>query len=43
MSNTKRKVTYRLGENERKIDFVLMRKQHCCWCLQNVKAIPGQF
>ena len=34
MSNTwskreeKRKVTFRMGENEREIDFVLMKKEH---------------
>ena len=44
MSNTrfkmeeKRKVTFRLGENETEIVFVLMRKEH-----QNVRSIPGEF
>ena len=48
MSNTllrreeERKVTFRIGENEKKIDFVLMKKEHRAF-VQNVKAIPGEF
>ena len=48
MSNTwfkreeKRKVIFRLGENETEIDFVLMKKEHG-WFLRNVKAIHGTF
>ena len=48
MSNTwleveeKRKVTFRMGLNETKIDFVLIQKEHR-WSIQNVKAIPGEF
>ena len=34
------KVTFRIGENERKIDFVLMTKEHRR-SIQNVNAIPG--
>ena len=47
MSNTclkrdeKRKVTFRMGENETEIDFVLIKKEHRC-LIQNVKAIPGE-
>ena len=38
----KRKVTFRMGENETEIDFVLIKKQYR-WPMQNVKAIPGEF
>ena len=46
MSNTwfkreeKMKVTFRIGENETEIDFVLIKKEHR-QSIQNVKAIPG--
>ena len=33
----KRKVTFRMGENETEIDFVLLKKE-CRWFLRNVKA-----
>ena len=36
------KVTFRMDENEPKIDFVLIKKEHR-WFIQNVKAIPGEF
>ena len=48
MSNTrfrgeeKRKVTFRIGEDETEVDFVLMKKEHP-WITRNVKAIPGEF
>ena len=48
MSNTwpkreeKRKVTFRMGENEKEIDFVLIQKEHWRFIL-NVKATPGEF
>ena len=48
MSNTwfkreeKRKVTFRMGENETEIDFVLIEKEHQRF-VQNMKAIPGEF
>ena len=38
----KRKVTFRMGENETEIDFVLIMKGHRRF-EQNVKAIPGEF
>ena len=36
------KVTYRMGENETEIDFVLIQKEHRRF-IRNVKAIPGEF
>ena len=48
MSNTwskreeKRKVTFRIGENEKKLDFVLMKKEHRR-IIRNVKAIQWEF
>ena len=45
MSNTcfrreeKRKVAFRLGENETKVDFVLIKKQNR-WFIQNVEGNP---
>ena len=36
----KRKVTFRMGENEKKIDFVLIKKEHRQIIL-NLKEIPG--
>ena len=48
MSNTcskreeKRKVTFRMGENEKKIDFVFLTKEHRRF-IQNMKAIHGEF
>ena len=41
MREEKRKVTLRMGENEKKIDFVLIKKEHR-WFIKNVKAIPGE-
>ena len=38
----KMKVTFRMGENETEIDFLLIKKEHG-WYIQNVKAIPGEF
>ena len=38
----KRKVTFRIGENETEIDFVLSNKEHRRF-VQNMKAIPGEF
>ena len=38
----KRKVTFRIGENETEIDFVLIKKEHQLF-IQNVKAIPEEF
>ena len=38
----KRKVTFRIGENETKIDFMLIWKEHWQFIL-NVKATPGEF
>ena len=38
----KRKVTFRMGENETEIDFVLIKKEHHQF-IQNMKAIPGEF
>ena len=38
----KRKVTYRMGENETEIDIVLIKKEHRQF-VRNVKPIPGQF
>ena len=35
-------MTFRLGENKTRFDFVLRRKEHRRFS-QNVKAIPGQF
>ena len=37
-----KKVTCRIGENETKIDFVLIKKEHIQF-IQNVKAISGEF
>ena len=37
-----RKVTFRIDENETKIDFVLTKKEHRQF-IQNVKAIPEEF
>ena len=36
-----RKVTFRMGENETEIDFVMIEKEHQRF-MQNVKAIPGE-
>ena len=36
------KVTFRMGENEIKIDFVLIKKEHFRF-MRNVKAILGEF
>ena len=38
----KRKVTFRMGENDKKIDFVLIKKEHRQY-VQNVKTIPWWF
>ena len=38
----KRKVTYRMGENETEIDFVMIKKEHR-WLIKNVRAMPGEF
>ena len=38
----KRKVTFRIGENEPEIDFVLIKKEHQRY-IRNVKAIHGSF
>ena len=38
----KRKVTFRMGENEIEIDFVSIKKEHRLF-VQNVKAIPVLF
>ena len=38
----KKKVTFRMGENETGIDFALKKKEHR-WFIQNVKVIPGEF
>ena len=35
-------MTLKIGENETKIDFVLIKKEHRRF-IQNVKAIPGEF
>ena len=37
----RRKVTFRIGENEKKIDFVLIKKEHR-WFIHNVRAIHGE-
>ena len=37
-----RKVIFRMGENETKTDFVMIKKEHQRF-LQNVKEIPGVF
>ena len=48
MSNTwskreeRRKVTFRMGENETEIDLVLITKEHRQH-IQNMKALPGEF
>ena len=48
MSNTwfrreeKRKVTFRMGENQTKIDFVLIKKEYQRF-IRNVKSIPEEF
>ena len=48
MSNTwfarkeKRKVTVRVGENEGRIDFVLIKKEHRR-LMRYVKTFPGKF
>ena len=38
----KRKVTFTTGDNETKINVVLIRKEHQLF-LRSVKAIPGEF
>ena len=38
----KRKVIFRMDENETEIDFVLIKKEHQRF-MQNVNAIPGEF
>ena len=38
----KRKVTFRIGENEIEFDFVFIKKEHS-WYIQNVKKIDGEF
>ena len=38
----KRKVTFRIGENETEIDFVLIMKVHRLF-IKNAKEIPGEF
>ena len=38
----RRKVTFRIGENDTEIDFVLIKKEHRRF-MQNVMAIPGGF
>ena len=38
----KRKVTFRMGENETEIDFVLIKKEHRR-SMRSVKAISGEF
>ena len=38
----KRKVTFRMGENETEIDFVLTKEEHRQYVL-NIQAIPGEF
>ena len=38
----KRKVIFRMGENETEVDFVMIKKEHQ-WFIQNIKAIPGEF
>ena len=38
----KRKVTFRTGENETELDFLLIKNEHQRF-IQNVKAIPGEF
>ena len=35
-------MTFRIGENETEIDFVLIKKEHRR-LIPNVKAIPGEF
>ena len=48
MSNTllkreeNRNMTFRMGDNETKIDFVLTKNEQKCF-MQDVKAIPGEF
>ena len=42
MRQKKWKVPFRMDENETKIDFVLMKKEHR-WFTQNVMEIPGEF
>ena len=37
-----RKVTLRMAENEKEIDFLLIKKDHQLF-MQNMKAIPGEF
>ena len=38
----KRRVTFRMSENEPEIDFVVIRKEHRRF-IRNVNSIPGQF
>ena len=38
----KRKLTFRIGENETEIYLVLIKKEHR-WSIQNLKAITGEF
>ena len=38
----KREVTFRMGDNETEIDFVLIEKEYQGF-IQSVKAIPGEF
>ena len=38
----KRKVTFRMGENETGIEFVLIKKEQQ-WFMQDVNAIPVEF
>ena len=38
----KRKVTYRMGENETEINFVLIKKEHRLF-IHSVKAIPLEY
>ena len=38
----KRRVTFRMGENEKEIVFVLIKKEHRRF-IRNEKAIPGEF
>ena len=35
-------MTYRIGENETEIDFMLIKKEHRR-SIRNVKAIPGEY
>ena len=42
MGEEKRKVTFRMGENESEIDFMLIKKEHR-WFIENVEAISEEF